>query len=152
MKTKILLLSMMLLSINAFTQTSYVEALKSHNYKTTLNDIEKSNDKTTISKKSKDVIIAEVDGSSFDEDYDKIYWIFITERIMNCVIKFKKDQTVESLNTKYGVGESTPGGYEWLLDDRIQILFNNSRPDEVIILFGTMRFNYNPDVKSSEDK
>jgi hypothetical protein len=134
MKTNLVLMLMLFFSVESYSQTG-VQAFTSVDDDITWKEL-KSENKGSKAKKNKNsgVVTVEVDGSAVDEDYEKLTYVFIAGNIMNCVVEFKEDQTVESLVEKYGNGYIQSYGYEWYLGN-VNIIFNTSRPDEVMVLF-----------------
>lgn len=94
---------------------------------------------------SSGVVRLETDGSEVDEDYNKITWVFIGDKLMNCVIEFNEDQTVKSLIAKYGKVAKTPSGYEWYSDDStVQFIFHKSSPNELMIIYLSGSYAFTP--------
>ena len=145
MKTKFLLLMMLCFSVTMYSQTTGMKTFTSQDENVTWQDFKKTNKVLKTEKKSSDVVTLEVDGSTIDEDYKKITWVFISDRIMNCVVEFNEDQTFVSLSKKYGKGTKTASGYEWYGDNgRVQIIFTDTRANEVMIIYGIKQYAYTP--------
>lgn len=144
MKTNLLLLMLMIISITSYSQTGMNNFTA---YDTSMSWVEfkNKNEVINIQQKSPTVVTMELNGSNIDSDYKLITYVFISNRLMNCVVEFNNKQTVKSLSLKYGHGNETPSGYEWLSKDGVvHILYDKSMPYEVMILFRNKQYVYTP--------